>query len=106
MATDKDKSLVYEKISAYVEKLRAQDVKIWRLYLYGSFASGAYDNDSDIDLAIFLDCGELDGFAEDVQLMKLRRGIDLRIEPHAFARSDFDTTNPFIRTILQGERIV
>ncbi len=38
--------------------------------------------------------------------MKLRRDIDLRIEPHPFAKTDLDKTNPYIKAILAGERIV
>lgn len=100
------KQLVYKKISAYIKKLRAENVKIWRLYLYGSYTNNTYNDDSDIDLAIFWDKDKLDGFDEDVRLMKLRRDIDLRIEPHSFAKSDFDETNPFIKAVLDGERIV
>ncbi len=29
--------------------------------------------------------------------MRLRWGIDLLIEPHAFARMDFDMNDPFVR---------
>lgn len=106
MGSRSAKQLAYRNISAYIEKLQTANVKIWRLYLYGSFANDTYNDDSDIDLAIFLDRDELDGFAEDVQLMKLRRDIDLRIEPHPFAKSDLDKTNPYIKAILAGERIV
>jgi len=50
---------------------------------------------------------DLDGFEEDAQLMKLRRKVDIRIEPHSFAKSDFDETNPYIREIIEsGERII
>lgn len=50
--------------------------------------------------------GDVDGFDEDVQLRKLRWNIDLRIEPHSFARSDFDETDPYIKEIIEtGERI-
>jgi len=34
-------------------------------------------------------------------------GSDLRIEPHSFAKSDFDETNPYIKAIIEtGERII
>ena len=77
------------------------------MYLFGSFVKGTYDTDSDIDLAVFLDQDDIDGFNENVMMMKIRRRIDLRIEPHAFARTDFDETNPFINEIIRtGERII
>ncbi len=63
--------------------------------------------DSDIDLAVFWDKDEIDGFDEDVLLMKLTRTVDLQIEPHSFAKSDFDETNPYIKEIIEnGEKII
>ncbi|MEA3333547.1 MAG: nucleotidyltransferase domain-containing protein [Pseudomonadota bacterium] len=101
------KQLAYKKIFEYIEKLKSNKVEIWRVYLYGSYANNTFNEDSDIDLAIFWDKDDLDGFEEDVRLMKLRRNIDLRIEPHSFAKSDFDKTNPFIKTIIEnGDRII
>jgi len=35
-----------------------------------------------------------------VELMKLRRRFDTRIEPHAFRESDFDVSIPLAREIL------
>jgi len=33
--------------------------------------------------------------------------VDLRIEPHSFARTDFDEADPFVREIIAtGERIL
>lgn len=107
MADGKDRKLVHEIIRRYVERLREQNVDIWRLYLYGSYASKTHREDSDIDLAVFLDKDDIDSFDEDLMLMKLRWDIDLRIEPHSFARTDFDETNPLIREIVErGERII
>jgi predicted nucleotidyltransferase len=102
-----NKKLIHKKIRDYLKKLEENNIKIWRLYLYGSFAKDVFTSESDIDLAIFLDKEDLDGFEEDVQLMKLRRQVDLRIEPHSFARSDFDETDPYIKEIItSGERII
>ena len=107
MAHQEDKKLIYQKIKEYIQVLEQHHIKVWRLYLYGSYAKNIYDSDSDIDLAIFLEKDDLDGFEEDSKLMKLRRGVDMRIEPHPFAKSDFDETNPYIKEITKtGERII
>ena len=99
--------LVHQKIEEYLRRLQEHDIGVWRIYLYGSYAKGTAGPDSDIDLAVFLDRDEIDGFREDVELMRLRWDVDLRIEPHAFARSDFGETNPYIKEIVEtGERIV
>jgi predicted nucleotidyltransferase len=107
MASEKDKRLIYQKVRDYVHTLEQSKVPVWRLYLYGSYAKGTYHADSDIDLAVFWDREDIDGFDEDVLLRKLCWDIDLRIEPHSFARTDFDETDPYIREIIEtGERIL
>lgn len=107
MASQKDKHVIYQIIQEYITILKKHHIKIWRVYLYGSYAKGTYTRESDIDLAVFLEKDDFDDFEDDAQLMKLRRNVDLRLEPHPFAKSDFDETNPYIKEILNtGERIV
>lgn len=55
--------------------------------------------DSDIDIAVVLK-NLRNSFTTQVQLMKLRRDIDLRIEPHPFDETDFNSSNPFANEIL------
>ncbi|MBI5603394.1 MAG: nucleotidyltransferase domain-containing protein [Deltaproteobacteria bacterium] len=107
MALATDKQVIYQKINQYIDRLKDNRVGIWRLYLYGSYAKGTQHPESDIDLAVFLDKEDIDGIKDDLELMQLRWDIDLSIEPHAFARSDFDETNPYIKEIITtGERII
>lgn len=107
MVIGKDKQLIYEKIREYVKTLEKNKVPVWRLYLYGSYSKNTFHSNSDIDLAVFWDRDDIDGLDEDVQLRMLSWDIDLRIEPHSFARTDFDETDPFVREIITtGERIL
>lgn len=107
MAEGYNNSLINQKINEYINILKTNGIKIWRMYLYGSYAKGTYTEHSDIDLAIFLDLNELDGFEEDALLMKLRRKVDLRIEPHVFARIDYDQSDPLVKEIIRtGRRII
>ncbi|MFM9837431.1 MAG: nucleotidyltransferase domain-containing protein [Cyclobacteriaceae bacterium] len=69
-------------------------------YLFGSFAKGNAHADSDIDVAIILNQKQL-SFDSEMELVKLRRGIDLRIEPHAFLKKDFNENNPMTHEILK-----
>ena len=99
--------IVYDKVREYAKCLEDNHVGVWRMYLFGSYVKGTYHEDSDIDIAVFLDKDDIDGFTEQVELMRLRWDIDLAIEPHAFARTDFDETDPFVGEIIRtGERIV
>ena len=68
----------------YIQTLKDNRIAIWRLYLFGSYAKGKAQIDSDIDLAIFWDLDEINGFDEDVLLMQLTKNVDLRIEPHSY----------------------
>ena len=77
--------------------------KDWGLkksYLFGSYAHGNLNKDSDIDIAIVLE-NQNDFFTNQQLLMKLRRNIDLRIEPHPFSEKDFTSDNPFAHEILK-----
>jgi len=107
MARKESKRVIFGKIKEYVAVLRENGVNVWRLYLFGSYATGAAAAHSDIDVAVFLNQADIDGFREDLKLMRLRRKVDLRIEPHAFARTDFKQQDPFIKEIVtKGTRIV
>ena len=71
-----------------------------KIILFGSYAKGTYNDDSDIDIAVILkDYNNL----MDIQLdlMRLRRKIDSRIEPHPFREKDFNITNPVVNEIVK-----
>lgn len=84
---------IIETAKRYVQEIpESMDLK--KAYLFGSFAKGAELEDSDIDIAIIV--GKMDDFfAMQMQLMRLRRKIDLRIEPHPIWDKDFNIQNPF-----------
>jgi len=107
MAARKTEKLIQDIISRYIKLLQEHKIPVWRLYLYGSYAKGTYDKDSDIDLAVFWDKENIDGFEEDAQLLKLTKYVDLRIEPHSFAKTDFDESDPYISEVIKsGIRIL
>ena len=58
------------------------------------------NKDSDIDIAIVLkDFTNLVDMQLD--LMRLRRNIDSRIEPHPFREKDFDISDPIVNEIIK-----
>lgn len=73
---------------------------IHQAILFGSFAKGTNHNDSDIDIAVIIN-NVADIIDTQIDLMKLRRNIDLRIEPHPFMKSDFNASNPVANEILK-----
>ncbi len=76
-----------------------------RIILFGSYAKGNYNDDSDIDIAvIFEDYNNL--MDMQLELMRLRRKIDSRIEPHPFRESEFELSNPVVNEIVKyGQEI-
>lgn len=77
------------------------DLEVKKAYLFGSYAKGTEREDSDIDIAIVI--GNMsDFFATQMQLMRTRRKVDLRIEPHPIGESDFNLMNPFACEILES----
>lgn len=106
MAIARDQDIVREHLEQYLQCLKDNDIPLWRAYLFGSYARGGAHKDSDIDVAVFLDQDDINGFTENVDLALLGCEIDSRIEPHAYARPDFDDPDPFIDDIIRtGERI-
>lgn len=107
MAQGTDSRIIDEEVRRYIQLLRDNRVAIWRLYLFGSHASGRAHAESDIDLAVFWDKDDIEGFDEDILLMRLTREVDLGIEPHSFSRKDFENPDPFVKEIIStGRRLI
>lgn len=71
-----------------------------RFYLFGSYAKETSHADSDIDIAVVL--MDYENYLEmQLALMKIRRKIDSRIEPHPFKENDFVLSNPLVNEILR-----
>lgn len=71
-----------------------------RIILFGSYAKGNFHEESDIDIAvIFKDYSN--SIDMQLELMRIRRKIDSRIEPHPFRESEFDSSNPVVYEILK-----
>ncbi len=96
-----DKETAIEISKKYLDFLRENNISVESAYLFGSYVKGNYHKDSDIDLALVF--SELDNsFLKQVELMKLGSRIDTRIEPHPFARKNFNMVNPFANEIMNS----
>ncbi len=94
------KKSIIDTASRYVKQLPSE-LDVRKAYLFGSCAKGLDKEYSDIDIAVIV--GNMpDFFATQKQLMRLRRKIDLRIEPHPIGVSDFNSSNPFAYEIHQS----
>ncbi len=71
------------------------------IILFGSYAKGRENEDSDIDMAIVIDKFKDTIIDEEVEFMKMRKGIDYRIEPHIIRIEDYkNVTTPFIQEVI------
>ena len=73
----------------YARKVRRK-YKESRLILFGSYTKGTFHSESDIDIAVILP-GFENLMETQLELMRLRRDIDTRIEPHPIKSGDFDS---------------
>jgi uncharacterized protein len=84
---------IIETARRYIRQI-PEEMDLKMAFIFGSYAKGIEREDSDIDIALVL--GKMDDFyAVQMQLMRLRREIDLRIEPHPIWEQDFNIQNPF-----------
>ena len=92
-------SRIMESLKKYIEKI-GQYYKIEAIILFGSYAKGTENEDSDIDIAII--SSDFSDIIEDgAKLIGLTWKIDTRIEPHPITTEDYKKiSNPFIREVV------
>jgi len=90
---------IIEIIKKYMKKIN-QYYNVDAIILFGSYAKGTYDENSDIDIAII--SSDFEDIIEDgAKLIGLTWKIDTRIEPHPISKEDFDkVSTPFIKEVL------
>jgi uncharacterized protein len=74
---------------------------VLQAFMFGSFAKGTNHEDSDIDIAIVVK-NVSDIIDAQIDMMRLRRKVDLRIEPHPFTVKDFNNENPVVNEIQKS----
>ncbi len=87
------KDSILEKATSFIS-LIPEDVNVKKAYIFGSYAKGNEKEDSDIDIAVVIS-NMKDFFSTQMLLMRVRRNVDLRIEPHPIDEADFSGLNPF-----------
>ncbi len=89
---------ILKSVKEYVKEI-SKYYNIKEVYLFGSYAKGTNNVDSDIDVAIVIN-SDNNIFDLMVELMMLTQNIDLRIEPHPIKVKDFEEGNPFVQEII------
>ncbi len=94
------KKSIVNTVKKYL-KIIPPDLNVKKAYLFGSYTKGKEKEDSDIDIALVID-GMTDFFSTQMKLMRIRRKVDLRIEPHPIRENDFTEINPFAKEIQKS----
>ncbi|GHV82712.1 hypothetical protein AGMMS50212_00520 [Spirochaetia bacterium] len=93
-------------VRQYINEVKAK-IPIDKVYIYGSYAKGTYNDDSDVDICFFSE-----NFASrrtwdvlsELFYIKTKYDKDLLIEPNAFPTSEIENDNPFVKEILNTGR--
>ena len=99
MAKRRIEKTVMDAARKYVDEVQ-KHFNVDAMFLFGSFAKGTQHDGSDIDIAV-VSPDIKNTFYDDLELMRLRRKIDVRIEPHSIHSDDFrKKENPFINEVI------
>lgn len=90
---------IMESINKYIEKI-SKYYKIEAIILFGSYAKGTQNEDSDIDIAI-ISSDFKDIFDDMADLIGYTWKIDTRIEPHPISKEDYEKiATPFVQEVI------
>ena len=100
MAKRKVDEITLNAVKAFVLEV-SKHYKVDAAILFGSFAKGRQNENSDIDVAI-VSHDIQNTFDDMVKMMSLRWNVDLRIEPHPIKTEEFyKKETPFIAEIIK-----
>ena len=90
---------IMESIEKYIEKIRKY-YEIEAIILFGSYAKGTENEDSDIDIAVI--SSDFKNIIQDgADLIGFTWKIDTRIEPHPISTEDYENiATPLVQEII------
>lgn len=91
---------IMESIKKYIKKI-SQYYKIETIILFGSYAKGTENEDSDIDIAVV--SSDFENIIQaGADLIGYTWKIDTRIEPHPIRTEDYKKiANPFVQEVIK-----
>ena len=90
---------ILESVNKFIEEIKKK-YNITTVILFGSYAKGTANEDSDIDIAVVSD--DFDDIYDCMAiLMGMTWDIDARIEPHPITTEDYKKiSNPFVKEVV------
>ena len=91
---------IKEETKLYAKEVRRQ-LPVDKVYLFGSYAKGTADKQSDVDVCFFLrDYGGKKRVEVGIHLLKIASDYDAYFEPLVFETADIESNNPFVNEII------
>jgi predicted nucleotidyltransferase len=92
---------ILESIKHFLMKV-SLEIPVKKAVLFGSFAKGTYDEESDVDLAIFSDYFEKISRVEGTTYLLIQaQEFDLDLEPVAFTEKEYEERLGIVDEILR-----
>lgn len=92
---------VIESVKHFILKI-SKEIPVKKAILFGSFAKGTYNKDSDVDLAIFSDYFDNMTRVEGIAYLLIQaQEYDLDLEPVAFTGMEYDERLGIVDEILR-----
>ncbi|MGB5217030.1 MAG: nucleotidyltransferase domain-containing protein [Smithella sp.] len=94
-------------VRAYLEELERIGIHVQQAILFGSYATGKYDEWSDNDLAIVSKYFAGNRFEDRNKIRKITLKMNSDISPMPYRPEDFNESDYFVKEILQtGIKII
>jgi len=91
---------ILNSINEFTKEIKKQ-YNVTAIILFGSYAKGNQNENSDIDIAIISDDFE-DIYECMSELMGMTWDIDARIEPHPIKTEDYENVStPFVKEVIE-----
>ena len=97
-----DNETIKRTIVNYVDDVK-NAMPIDRVFLFGSYAKGNADSNSDIDICFFSNSFENQNSLDIIKLLfrMTRKYGEYDIQPTAFSMFDIENDNPFVKEIIR-----
>lgn len=97
---------VMDIVKRFLSRLDEEGIHVESAYLFGSYAKGAENKWSDIDIAIVSSEITGDGIEDIIRLVKIASKIDTRIEPVPFNPDGFVDEDPLVWEIKKEGMLI
>lgn len=102
-----DKKAVLEQLSIFRKELELRDIRVAKLILFGSYATGAYREESDIDVIVISDSFREKSYWDRIELLAdAIYEVFIPIEAIAMTQEEWDSgRSDFVEYSKNGEVI-